>query len=76
MITGHRIFTLEKFANKHLYSQTGSPYYGWSEKKHDGFLYDLAFLVSESAIPTGGLFSAKRNRELNLGNNPFEITII
>ena len=69
-------FHFREFASKRLYSQIDSPYYGWSEKKRDGFLYDLAFLASDSAIPTGGFFSAKRNYELKLGKNPFETTIV
>lgn len=78
ILNDHRApyFHFREFANKHLYSKSSSPYYGWSYKKRDGFLYELALLASDSAIPMGGFFSAKRNRELNLEKNPFEVTII
>lgn len=65
-------FHFGEFANKHLISKTTSPYHGWSEKRRDGFLYDLAFLCSESAVPIGGCYHAKYHHEHSLEGNPFE----
>ena len=65
-------FHFREFASRHLYSQESSPHYGWSPKKRDEFLYDLAFLSSEHAVPVGGFYNAKRHCELALQGNPFE----
>ncbi|MFZ1071891.1 MAG: hypothetical protein WAO21_00510 [Verrucomicrobiia bacterium] len=69
-------FHFREFASKHLCSKPSSPYYGWSEKKRHGFLYDLAIQTSESAIPIGGAYPAKRNYNLGLPGNAFEIAIV
>src|SRR5258708_4700287 len=69
-------FHFREFASKKLYSEQGNAYYGWSDKKRDSFLYDLALLASESAVPIGAAFNAKRNHESGSQNNPFENAII
>ena len=68
-------FHFREFANKHLCANSKSPYYGWTEKKRDAFLYDLAFLCSESAVPVGGCYHAKLHHERSLEGNPYENTI-
>jgi hypothetical protein len=65
-------FHFREFANKILLSRRTSPYYGWSDKKRDSFLYDLAFVASEQAVPAGGFYNAKIHHNLGLEGNPFE----
>jgi hypothetical protein len=69
-------FHFREFANKHLYSKASSPYYGWSEKKRDKFLYDLAFLAGEAAVPVGGYYNAKQHHMLGLKGDSFQNAII
>jgi hypothetical protein len=53
----------------------GKPYYGWSDEKRRNFLFRLAMLVGESAVPTGSSYPAKYNQERGLHNDPIEATI-
>jgi hypothetical protein len=50
-------------------------YFGWSEKKRRGFIYDLALVASESATPMGASTSIKWHQKSGLGINPFEDAI-
>src|ERR1039457_1814144 len=70
-----QFFHFREFASKHQCSKPSSPYYGWTDKKRHGFLYDLAIQISESAVPIGGACGAKRNYNLGLLGNPYEIAI-
>lgn len=53
----------------------GDPYYGWSDEKRTDFLFDLAMLVGESAVPTGGSYHFEENKKKGLTDNPIESTI-
>jgi hypothetical protein len=58
-------FHFREFTTKELYLKSGNAYYGWSGKKRDKFLLDLALLASEVAIPIGGSYGrmGKENTE-------------
>lgn len=68
-------FHFREFASKHLCAKPSSPYHGWSEEKRDSFLYDLAYLCSDSAVPIGGCYHAKLHHQQCLEGNAFEHTI-
>jgi hypothetical protein len=40
----------------------GNPYFGWDNARVDDFIYDMATIASEKAIPFGGYASIKRNQ--------------
>jgi hypothetical protein len=56
-------------------TQPGDPYYGWSAEKRRHFVFKLALLVGDSAVPSGGAYAKERNAELGLKKVPFEETI-
>jgi len=68
-------FHFREFANKKLRAETQSPYYNWSEDKRDGFLYELALLASETAVPIGGYSNAKLYHQINWEGDVYEIAI-
>jgi hypothetical protein len=65
-------FHFSELANKHQRAKKESPYYGWSTKKIDGFIHDLAYLISEEAIPAGGVRHAKLGHQMGIPGDPFE----
>jgi hypothetical protein len=46
--------------NKSERSKPGNPYYGWDDDMADDFIYDMALVASEKAVPFGGNGSIKR----------------
>ena len=54
-------FHFREFAEKNHKNCKATPYDDWSERKKDKFLYELAFLASETAIPIGGGFGQSAN---------------
>jgi hypothetical protein len=51
------------------------PYFGWSNDKRRNFLFRLAMVVGESAVPTGGAYAVERNTKLGITKNPFDEAI-
>jgi hypothetical protein len=73
---GAPYFHFREFANRINKSVTEkSPYKAWSEKKKDRFLYDLALLCADGAIPVGASYSARHHREFSAEGDPYEVTI-
>ena len=68
-------FHFREFANPKLYNKKSSPYYGWSEKQREGFLYDLALSAGETAVPIGSCYDAKLHYEKGGTGNTCEIAI-
>ncbi len=67
-------FHFKEFADKN--GRNGpNPYLKWEKEKRRDFLYDLATLASESAVPIGGGAGAKRMHELKIEGNPYERAI-
>lgn len=56
-------------------TQTDDPYYGWTDEKRRDFLFELAMLVGETAVPTGGAFATEYNKKIGNNADPFETTI-
>jgi hypothetical protein len=56
-------------------TKPGDPYYGWPDEKRRDFLFELAMLVGESAIPTGGMYPTTHNKKIGINNKPFDATI-
>lgn len=54
--------------------QPNSPYRTWSMEKKQGFIFELAMLISESIVPVGGASPAKHHYDLGTGIDPFEQT--
>lgn len=73
---GAPYFHFREFTTKELYSKAGNAYYNWSEKKRDRFLYALAILASESAIPIGGGFGQSKNENPEPPEKKWENSII
>lgn len=69
-------FHFREFANKKACVKNSSPYYGWNEEKRRSFLYDLAFLAGDSAVPCGGSSGAKHMHDNKLVGDPYERAII
>lgn len=47
------------------------PYYGWSDEKRRHFIFRLAMIIGESAVPSGGAYAIERNTKLGIEKNPF-----
>lgn len=43
-------------------TKPGDPYYGWSDEKRRNFLFRLAMLVGESAVPLGGAYPVEHKK--------------
>src|SRR5580692_8554845 len=52
-------FHFRELADKRLRSEPKSPYNGWNANKIDNFIHDMAFIVSQGAMPIGGCYNAK-----------------
>jgi hypothetical protein len=52
-----------------------SQYYGWSKEKRKNFIYRLAMLTGESAVPVGGGSRVERKFDSGANLNPFEQAI-
>jgi hypothetical protein len=69
-------FHFREFADRKNQSVIeSSPYRTWSEKQKDSFLYDLAILCAEAAVPVVASYDAKRHWEKALPSNPYENVI-
>src|SRR5580658_11155138 len=68
-------FHFREFANPDLYTKSGNAYYGWSKKQRHKFLYDLAYLCSESAVPEGCVFDVRDHLKSQSTDSPVEISI-
>jgi hypothetical protein len=77
-LSDHRAeyFHFREFATKELYTKPGKAYYGWSKKKRHKFLYDLAFLCSESAVPEGTVFDVRNHLSSLSTDNPIETSLV
>lgn len=51
------------------------PYYGWPDEKRREFLFELAMIVGESAVPTGSVYPTAHNQKIGINNKPFDATI-
>lgn len=51
--------------------EEGNPYHGWSDEKIDDFIYDLATIISRTAVPVGGSAYAAFIKNAD----PFKITL-
>ncbi len=69
-------FHFREFTTKELYSKAGNAYYGWSEKKRDKFLLDLAVLTSEVAIPIGGSYSPMGKEKIETKEKRWENSLV
>jgi hypothetical protein len=54
--------------------QPDNPYHTWSIGQKGRFMFELAMLIGESAVPVGGSSPAKHHYELRTGIDPFEQT--
>jgi hypothetical protein len=52
-----------------------APYYGWPISKRKKFIFKLAMLVGESAVPTGGMYPTTHNKKIGINNKPFDSAI-
>lgn len=69
-------FHFREFATPELCNKPGNAYYGWSKKKRHKFLYDLAYLCSESAVPEGSVFDVRNHLKSQEQNNPIEESVV
>lgn len=60
---------------KEANTKLGAPYYGWSDEKRRNFIFRLAMLVGESAVPTGGGSPVEHNKKLGKTIDPFDQAI-
>ena len=65
-------FHFREFASKHLCAKRDSPYYQWNHERRDDFLYDLAMIAGDVAVPIGGLYDAKKHHALGFNGDPFK----
>jgi hypothetical protein len=65
-------FTDTKRSDSRL-TNPDNPYFGWDDERLDNYLYDLAKLASEEAIPLGGHCHKKKFREQGGAGSPAEI---
>jgi hypothetical protein len=56
-------------------TKLGDPYYGWSDEKRRNFLFRLAMLVGESAVPLGGAYPVDHSKKIGLTHDPIDATI-
>ncbi|HEV2328533.1 MAG TPA: hypothetical protein VGY56_07070 [Verrucomicrobiae bacterium] len=47
---------------KNANTKPDDPFYGWSDEKRRNFLFELAMLVGESAVPSGSVFPIEHNK--------------
>ena len=64
-------FHFREFADKNHKNFTSTKYDGWTDDKRRSFLYRLALLTSESAVPAGGASNAKRIHESGSNIDPY-----
>jgi hypothetical protein len=57
-------FHFREYATPKLYTKPGRAYFGWSDKKRDSFLYELAILAGESAVPVGSYSVTSKGNSL------------
>lgn len=60
---------------KNANTRPGDPYYGWPDEKRRHFMFRLATLVGDSAVPTGGSYPTEYNKKIGINNKPFDATI-
>lgn len=56
-------------------TKIGDPYFGWSDEKRRNFIFRLAMLIGESAVPVGGGSAIEHNKELGKKIDPFDQAI-
>jgi hypothetical protein len=73
---GAEYFHFSEYATPARYTKPGNAYYGWSKKKRHEFLYDLAYLCSETAVPEGTLFDIRGHLNSQSTDDPIETSIV
>ena len=73
---GADYFHFREYATKELFTKPGNAYYGWNKKKRHKFLYDLAYLCSESAVPEGTVFDVRNHLASQITDNPIETSVV
>lgn len=74
---GARYFHFRAFADREdKWKIQGNPFLKWSDKKRHKFLYHLAYLCSESAIPDGTVFDVLDHLSLRSMDDPTETSIV
>jgi len=68
-------FHFREFASKRLCSKPDSPYFGWSEQKRDNFLYEMAALAGNVAVPFGGTVPVQEHIKGERFGTPIEAAI-
>jgi hypothetical protein len=56
-------------------TQPGDTYYGWTLEKRNEYLFELAMIVGETAVPVGGAWPTDHNKKQGIEGNPFDKTI-
>ena len=65
-------FHFREFARRHKKEGERTPYHGWSESKSDDFLYELAMIVAEEAIPIDGFCPIEKPSQTGPARIPSE----
>src|SRR5215213_8570626 len=62
-------FHFREFGDRHnKYKIKGNPFLSWSTEKRDNFIYDLAVVAGQSAVPVGGSLNIEKQKNIGLGD--------